>query len=359
MTAEPLTEPARRPLLTVAIPTFNRAGYLQQNLDQLRAELRDVPAGTVEILVSDNCSPDDTPKIVQAAVKHGLAIRYVRNATNLGWGPNFAQCFDLATGKYVILLGDDDVFVDGALARLLRRLAERDYGVVVLGSYGYDEDFRTEQPPARGEAKEDSYRDSNEFFVAVGPLMTLISACVINKSLLPGFSIQGYTTGDLAAFPLVLHAALAAHENLYIRTYMIGSKRQNSFNYDYGRVFVEEMWGIIDGFAGPGLNARTVRTIEQRMLLSYYPFYALDIRLHRRGDLKTTRQYFAARFAGRPLYRLWLAPTLELPRPLALAWGALTTLVGRVAAGELRRGVYFAWHKLRRYLPSRTPIVAP
>src|SRR4051812_19448075 len=116
------------PLLTIAIPTFNRAGYLEQNLEQLRLEMKGVPESSVEILVSDNCSPDSTARVVEAAIASGLKIRYVRNVENVGWGPNFAQCFGLAAGNYVLLLGDDDLLVDGALKLLLDRLSKQQYG---------------------------------------------------------------------------------------------------------------------------------------------------------------------------------------------------------------------------------------
>ena len=66
MTESSLTE---RPLLTVAIPTYNRAFYLEQNLAQLRSGLSGVVPGLVEVIVSDNCSPDTTPHVVGRAIR--------------------------------------------------------------------------------------------------------------------------------------------------------------------------------------------------------------------------------------------------------------------------------------------------
>jgi glycosyltransferase involved in cell wall biosynthesis len=337
-----------KPLLTIAIPTYNRAGYLRTNLDQLRSELQGMPSGGVEVLVSDNCSPDATPAVVQEAIGAGLDVRYVRNAENLGWGRNFAQCYDLARGKYVLLLGDDDVFLDGTLRSLVDRLSSNEFGVVVLKAYGYDSDFRLEYPG--GEARERVFTDSNRFFLAVGPLITLTSSCVINKSLLAGFSLDGYVHGDLATLPLVLRGASCAQANLFIDGYVIAGKRQNSFNYDYAQVFVGEMWRTIDEHMGPGLTRKTVKKLERRMLFSYYPFYAFDFRLARRGSLASIRRHFAERFGRSMLYWSWLAPTILLPRPLALTWGALTTLVGRVFGGDLRRGIAFAWRRVARFV---------
>lgn len=336
------------PALTVAIPTYNRAGYLAQNLAQLRRELVGIAPGTVEVLVSDNCSPDDTPAVVEAAVRDGMPIRYVRNAENIGWGRNFAQCFHLASGMYTLLLGDDDLLVDGTLALLLDRLAGHEYGVVLLRAYGFDGDFKREYPGGGG--RERRFEDANEFLVAVGPQLTLISSCVFNKRLIADVDTSQFAAGDLGALPLALRAALAAPENLYLDRYLIAGKRQNSFSYDYATVFVDELWRIIDEHRPLGLSEDAVRRIERNMLLSYYPFYLLDLLLARRSDRTATLERFARRFGGRWMFELWLAPTLRLPRPLGIVWGAATTLVGRVAGGELRRGLRFAVHRVRQRL---------
>ena len=348
-------ESTQTPVLTIAIPTFNRAGYLEQNLEQLRSEMTGVPETAVEILVSDNCSPDSTPQVVENARAAGLRIEYIRNESNLGWGPNFAQCFTLARGNFVLLLGDDDLLVDGALQLLLDRLVRHQYGVVSVRPYGFDSDFRQEYPGGDGE--DHTYGVPDDFLVAIGPLMTLTSSNVINKRRLPGFNFGNYVSGDLAALPLVLRAALASDQNLFIDRYLIASKRNNSFNYEYSKVFVDEMWRIIDDQVPEGLSRAAIKALENDMLFSYYPFYLLDLRLHRRSDPRLAQSSFARRFKGRFLYDYWVAPILRLPRPAGLVWGGITTFVGRALGGDFRRGVMFAWSRLRavasRALPSR------
>ena len=53
MGEELLTTESTRPLLTIAIPNFNRAA----------AQLRNEPR--VELIISDNASPNETPAVVQ------------------------------------------------------------------------------------------------------------------------------------------------------------------------------------------------------------------------------------------------------------------------------------------------------
>ena len=335
-----------RPLLTIAIPTFNRATYLEQNLAQLASEMRGVAPGQVELLISDNHSTDTTPAVVESAQRAGLAIRYIRNAENLGWGKNFTQCFELAGGTYLLLLGDDDLLTDGALRLLLDCLGRGGYGVVCLGAYGFDADFRAEYPGGHGSERE--YPDSTEFLVAIGALATLISSCVVNKTLLTGVDGRQYASGDLAFLPLVLRAALAADRNLYLKRFLIASKRANSFSYEFSAVFVTEMWKLYDERIGAGLTPATVRRIERRLLFSYYPYYLLDLRLARRSDPRVALANFRQRFGGQSLFEFWVAPTLALPRPFAIAWGGATTIVGRILDGEWRIGCTFLWSRIKR-----------
>jgi glycosyltransferase involved in cell wall biosynthesis len=92
------------PLVTIAIPTYNRAdNYLRQALTS--ALTQTYP--NLEIIVSDNCSTDHTEALVT-----GLSdsrIRYFRHEKNIGGNKNFNFCLQQAKGTYFSLLHDDDL----------------------------------------------------------------------------------------------------------------------------------------------------------------------------------------------------------------------------------------------------------
>src|ERR1035438_10666701 len=117
MRKELQTPEITKPLLTIAIPTYNRAGCLKELLSVLADQLKDEPR--VELIISDNASPDETPFVVQDFVSRGLRVRYIRNTQNIGADANFLQCFEQALGKYVWLFSDDDLIVPGGLAKIL------------------------------------------------------------------------------------------------------------------------------------------------------------------------------------------------------------------------------------------------
>jgi glycosyltransferase involved in cell wall biosynthesis len=91
------------PLVSVGIPTYNRAHFLRESLATALAQTYP----NVEVVVSDNASPDDTPRVVEE-VGNGR-LRYHRNGSNIGSAANFLKALELASGEYFAWLQDDDL----------------------------------------------------------------------------------------------------------------------------------------------------------------------------------------------------------------------------------------------------------
>ena len=338
-----------KPLLTIAIPTFNRAQFLKVALDQLCQELTRVEPGMIEVLICDNASTDETSLVITRAAVQNHAIRAVRNIQNIGSDANIAQCFDLAMGHYVLVMGDDDILVDGAVEWILNRAQHKDYGVIGLRSYGFDFDFRAEHPGGSGRTT--TYRTPGGLLVAIGPLITLISSCVINKRLIATIKAAEFCGSNLVQVHLVIRAALAGERSLYTSHYLVACKRNNSGGYAFFDVFVENLISILNQYIGERLPRAAIRSFETRMLLGFYPFYAMRARRDKSTLPYVMRSRLSARFGRRWLYRLWVDPITWLPRPMAIAWGALVTTIGRSITGDLRRGLAFAWNRVRRATP--------
>ena len=115
--------------LTVAIPTYNRAAFLETALQRLIASINESGAA-VEIVVLDNASTDETPSVVQRlAASH--PITYLRHPTNIGANPNCAAATRCGSGEYLWILGDDDYPTNTCVGSLLRLLGQRpDYVIL-------------------------------------------------------------------------------------------------------------------------------------------------------------------------------------------------------------------------------------
>lgn len=109
------------PLLSICVPTFNRADRLRVMLEAALPQVAE-HAGKVELWVSDNASSDDTPRVAEDARPLG-PLNYSRNETNIGLVSNVIKATtELARGEFVWVLGDDDLLRPGAVARVLARL---------------------------------------------------------------------------------------------------------------------------------------------------------------------------------------------------------------------------------------------
>ena len=63
------------PILTIAIPTYNRCEFLQECLEYVIPQVED----DMEVIVCDNASCDDTQVIMENYSNKYLFIRYIRN----------------------------------------------------------------------------------------------------------------------------------------------------------------------------------------------------------------------------------------------------------------------------------------
>lgn len=102
----------RRPLLSICIPTYNRAVVLKKTLDSLvQNKAFDE---TVEVVVSDNNSTDNTQEVGEYYASHYPNIKYYRNKENVR-DENFPLSMDRAKGEYIKLLKDNIVMSDSSL----------------------------------------------------------------------------------------------------------------------------------------------------------------------------------------------------------------------------------------------------
>jgi hypothetical protein len=103
-------------LISVGIPTYNRRTYVMRAIESVLAQSH----GAIEIIVSDNASRDDTLEHVRSISDPRVVV--LAQHTNLGMTGNFNACLNAATGRYFLMLSDDDYLEKTALQRLVTPL---------------------------------------------------------------------------------------------------------------------------------------------------------------------------------------------------------------------------------------------
>ena len=91
------------PVLSIVVATRNRARYAKACIDSLLT----IPDRDVEIVLQDN-SDDDTMAQIAAERKADTRLRYNRTDERLDMNANYSRGVELATGKFVTMIGDDD-----------------------------------------------------------------------------------------------------------------------------------------------------------------------------------------------------------------------------------------------------------
>ncbi len=159
-----------KPLVSFVVPCYKLAHLLPECVNSiLRQTYQDY-----EILIMDNCSPDNTPEV--AASFGDPRVKHIRNEVNLGHVRNFNKGITLANGKYVWLISPDD-WLRGAdaLARYVD-LMERNSGV----GYTFCRAIEVQGSKEAGIAGWTNLGDQDRVWDGPGFLMRLIQGdCVV------------------------------------------------------------------------------------------------------------------------------------------------------------------------------------
>jgi glycosyltransferase involved in cell wall biosynthesis len=98
------------PKVSVCIPTYKGGRTIGPAIASVLAQT----FADFELLVIDDCSPDDTAEVVGGF--RDPRLRYLRNGTNLGPEGNWNRCLSEARGRYFKLLPHDDLLAPQCLA---------------------------------------------------------------------------------------------------------------------------------------------------------------------------------------------------------------------------------------------------
>jgi glycosyltransferase involved in cell wall biosynthesis len=104
---------AANPLVSVAMPTFNRPEYLRRALEGVVAQSH----SNLEILVGDNGNSSITREIVESF--NDPRITYIGREKNLGMALNVISLFRQGRGQYFCVLADDDFWGQDFIAKLV------------------------------------------------------------------------------------------------------------------------------------------------------------------------------------------------------------------------------------------------
>lgn len=166
------------PLLSIALPTYNRADFLDCSLATHIPALRQ---HNIQIFISDNASTDDTAEIVEKWKTEYPLLHYSRNSENLGPDLNFQNALKLSSTEYTWLLGDTSKIHAEDIETVLNLLStNKAYDAVLVNLAG-----KIDLPSS-------TYQDANVLLEDLGGLMSCMSCLIYSKSMIAGANFSRY-----------------------------------------------------------------------------------------------------------------------------------------------------------------------
>ncbi len=160
-------------LLTIYVPTYNRASLLEKNLKALVPQVEKY-SKYCRLIVSDNCSLDSTESICSKFLNK---IEYIKRDKNNGSASNFVFAFELKDVSYLWILGDDDIVTDNCLDSIITKILKNSYPFIYLN-------FSTLRKGlfyTKIKSKDDIIvRDKDKLYSLIGCDLTFISSSIIN-----------------------------------------------------------------------------------------------------------------------------------------------------------------------------------
>lgn len=197
--------------VTIAIPTYNRSNFISESIFSVISQtFKDF-----EILIIDNNSTDNTRMIIKSFKDE--RIRYIKNRTNIGMMNNWNKCITMARGKYVMILGDDDILLPNFIEESLNIFSKhKNLGFTFSHINKVDENGKTLTKWGYKFFKNGLIHGENYIKTTINNLccMTNSSSVLINKKV---FEKVGYFESPFArnTFDLNMWIKIANRFNVY------------------------------------------------------------------------------------------------------------------------------------------------
>lgn len=124
--------------LSIIIPVYNAEKYLKTCLDSiLNQTYKDI-----EVICVNDCSKDNSLKILEEYALKDERVQIVNNATNLGPGANRNIGIKRARGKYLTFIDADDFYLHNeCFSALLNKMTDNDLDLLIFNNKEFDEEI--------------------------------------------------------------------------------------------------------------------------------------------------------------------------------------------------------------------------
>lgn len=117
-----------RPRVTALVPVWRAASFLRETLEHLERQTYE----HLEVLISDDASPDESAAIAESFATRDARFRVLRQPRNLGWVGNVNALLAAGTGELFLFAFQDDLLAPTYVERCASALLERPQAVMAF-----------------------------------------------------------------------------------------------------------------------------------------------------------------------------------------------------------------------------------
>jgi abequosyltransferase len=306
------------PILTICIPTYKRSANLEILLRNLLDEIAPV-ADDIVVHVADNCSPDDTPHVLDRLKQGWPALEVHRHETNVGPDNNFAHCVRTASTRWCWLIGDDDLPKRGVIPQLVALLRQYEPAMLYMQSEWIAPVLNPDQGTPVGKLTAE-IMGAEAFADAVHVWFTFISGVIIDRvrlqTALQGHPIDRFNGTNLIQLGWALPLLNSDGPFVHVRERCILATKDNSGGYGLLTVFGVDLARIVNDSFGSG--SPIARALIGATTARFLPQLIWGGRLNPAPHLRENPWPAMNRLLGsQVLYWMLLVPLGRFPKPLA------------------------------------------
>ena len=282
------------PVLTVAIPTFQRLEFLSKTLEAVLSQA----TGSVEILVSDNHSLDGTWEFLGRLPG---AVRRFRQEANVGLDLNTLNCIESAQGKFVWLLGDDDLPCANTVAAILAAIDEYPAAPLIFLRSEWQDSLVSRYSSAPV-AYQWSKVGRDQLLLDVGIYVTVLSSIVVRRDAVDWPFVRKQVGSLLVPAAIVLSTIGASNQGLVSDKPLVVCRGGNSGGYDGLAVFTRNLRRLLEECRQFGFSKRSTDRVYVDGLSRIVPYLLRDWPWNLRGLVSLfSSSYGYAKFYSRVL----------------------------------------------------------
>jgi glycosyltransferase involved in cell wall biosynthesis len=316
--------------LSIAIPTFERKDLLLALLLSLKKQLRH----DVEVIVSDNGSSDGTLNMLKELEIPQLKV--IGFEKNRGIDANIVNVIQHASGEYIFLFSDDDVFKEGLLEQILS-LLDSSYDVIVLNHYGFTQDPHKPLTPCFLPQINRTFSCGEKFFRYVG--LGFLSSLIFKKQQALLFISKVRFGKECAHVDIVARIALEPAARCFLAGELVVAARALALpRYSMMNscvIFLNELYEQL--YKEKKLSLLSLTYFQNRLVFKEIPRIYYKLLLQKTCLAKIALEEAYQVFKEKCEYRLFLLVLLQFPQQALVFFEILHTVILKLRKYKLNK----------------------